>query len=125
MKNRVAAILVLSALAVTAAGAPAATAAAGDPQAAAFKKLIKSTVGDLKAQSGAALVSVKTALKAASDGYGDASLDGIAAVDAAVAALTTQRDLLEDADWLQKAIRATDDALPAPKPKKPRKPVVE
>jgi len=28
-------------------------------------------------------------------------------------------DLLEDADWLQKAIRATADALPAPKPKKP------
>ena len=29
-------------------------------------------------------------------------------------------DLLEDADWLQKAIRATADALPAPKPKKPK-----
>jgi TfoX/Sxy family transcriptional regulator of competence genes len=31
-------------------------------------------------------------------------------------------DLLEDADWLQKAIRATADALPAPKPKKPKAP---
>lgn len=31
-------------------------------------------------------------------------------------------DLLEDADWLHKAIRATADALPLPKPKKPRKP---
>lgn len=29
-------------------------------------------------------------------------------------------DLLENADWLQKAIRATADALPAPKPKKPK-----
>ena len=31
-------------------------------------------------------------------------------------------DLLEDADWLQKAIRATAEALPAPKPKKPKAP---
>ncbi|MEQ1737443.1 MAG: TfoX/Sxy family protein [Rhodoglobus sp.] len=31
-------------------------------------------------------------------------------------------DLLEDADWLQKAVRATADALPAPKPKKPKAP---
>jgi len=31
-------------------------------------------------------------------------------------------DLLEDADWLQTAIRATADALPAPKAKKPKKP---
>ncbi len=31
-------------------------------------------------------------------------------------------DLLEDADWLQKAIRATADALPPPKPKKPKAP---
>lgn len=31
-------------------------------------------------------------------------------------------DLLEDSDWLQRAIRATADALPLPKPKKPREP---
>jgi TfoX/Sxy family transcriptional regulator of competence genes len=30
--------------------------------------------------------------------------------------------LLDDADWLQHAIRATADALPAPKPKKPKAP---
>ena len=30
-------------------------------------------------------------------------------------------DLLQDADWLQKAIRATADALPLPKPKKPKR----
>jgi TfoX/Sxy family transcriptional regulator of competence genes len=30
--------------------------------------------------------------------------------------------LLDDADWLQTAIRATAEALPAPKPKKPRAP---
>ncbi|MEO5919955.1 MAG: TfoX/Sxy family protein [Pseudolysinimonas sp.] len=29
-------------------------------------------------------------------------------------------ELLEDADWLQKAIRATADALPLPKPKAPK-----
>jgi TfoX/Sxy family transcriptional regulator of competence genes len=29
-------------------------------------------------------------------------------------------ELLEDADWLQQAILDTADALPAPKPKKPR-----
>ena len=31
-------------------------------------------------------------------------------------------ELLDDADWLQHAIRATADALPAPKPKKPKAP---
>jgi TfoX/Sxy family transcriptional regulator of competence genes len=31
-------------------------------------------------------------------------------------------ELLENADWLQKAIRATADALPVPKPKKPKAP---
>jgi TfoX/Sxy family transcriptional regulator of competence genes len=30
------------------------------------------------------------------------------------------RELLDDADWLQNAIRATADALPAQKPKKPK-----
>jgi len=29
-------------------------------------------------------------------------------------------DLLENAEWLQQAIRDTADALPAPKPKKPK-----
>lgn len=29
-------------------------------------------------------------------------------------------ELLEDVEWLQQAIRATADALPLPKPKKPR-----
>jgi TfoX/Sxy family transcriptional regulator of competence genes len=29
--------------------------------------------------------------------------------------------LLEDADWLQQAIRDTADALPAPKPRKPKR----
>lgn len=30
-------------------------------------------------------------------------------------------DLLEDSEWLQRAIQATADALPVPPPKKPRK----
>jgi TfoX/Sxy family transcriptional regulator of competence genes len=29
-------------------------------------------------------------------------------------------ELLEDAEWLQRSIRATADALPTPKPKKPK-----
>ena len=36
--------------------------------------------------------------------------------------LSVPKTLLEDADWLQRAIRATADALPAPKPKKPKAP---
>lgn len=31
-------------------------------------------------------------------------------------------DLLDNAEWLQQAIRDTADALPAPKPKKPKAP---
>jgi TfoX/Sxy family transcriptional regulator of competence genes len=31
-------------------------------------------------------------------------------------------DVLEDRDWLQEAVQATADALPAPRPKKPRSP---
>ena len=30
-------------------------------------------------------------------------------------------DLLENADWVRQAVQATADALPAPKPKRPRK----
>ncbi|MEO8261136.1 MAG: TfoX/Sxy family protein [Pseudolysinimonas sp.] len=35
--------------------------------------------------------------------------------------LCVPKPLLADADWLQHAIRATADALPAPKPKKPKR----
>ena len=30
------------------------------------------------------------------------------------------KELLEDADWLTRAVKATGDALPVPKPRKPR-----
>lgn len=96
----------LLSLLVALAAAPAAR--AGDPQAAAFKQAAKEHVGAIKAKAKDVVKELKTELGSASKGFASGQLSADLALSIVVAAVTQQRDALEDMAFERMATLAAD-----------------